>query len=103
MDLKTKLKDFVPDGEWKNSLDFSNEQLFSACSDDQEVSKVLKEINYAIKQAHLERRLKEVKCEFLNILVTHTHFMPMTLKRIFINYVYPLSAVKKVKRQSNNS
>lgn len=59
LDLKIKLKDFVPDGEGLTKYErcLCNEQLFPypiSHSDEREISKVFKEINYAIKQALLE-------------------------------------------------
>lgn len=60
IDLKTKLKDFVPDGNccYLRSLptkliSFLFSSPHSHDADDKEISKVLKEINYAIKQAYL--------------------------------------------------
>lgn len=80
MDLKTKLKDFVPDGELNSRkhrlcnnlivsfLPFCFVPSQNLTIGDKVISKALKEINYAIRQARLERVMREVRLKLLTQL-----------------------------------
>lgn len=93
MDLKTKLKDFVPDGEntirkhWLCNILIASflpfcfsvypfrPQILSP--DDKVISKALKEINYAIRKTRLERVMREVRLELLTQLEHSLKFFPL--------------------------